>query len=187
MKPRFVRRHAWIGMLDISVSAVDPALIGSIIEFSGAIGFAERMTTGQQHAQIELLKLALDWQGAVPDQGKLPLVSGGQFVRRLQWVDTPPMYVSGKLDSDNVVTVTFTEDVKATDYTAGVRLLVNGTPVRVLRAFRQRLTNTVSYVIRSHVRRGDAVTWAYDAVPGSVENWGGERLFSVSEKMITSF
>lgn len=133
-------------------------------------------------SRIESLNLSIFWKSAMMDQGKQPITYLGGAIGQLHWINSPPMYVNAHLSKSNVLTVTFNEDVKAADFAAGVTIKVNDKSVRVPTTVRQRDAKVVRYVLKEPIRTSDNVTWSYNAAEGTIQNFSGDQLFSVSEK-----
>lgn len=134
---------------------------------------------------IDRLNLALTWRGRAADEGKPAIAWRGGTVERLQWVATPPMYAGAAANSGNVVAVTFSEEVKAVDFKAGVTVKLNGAPVAVKKADRDARSGVVRYVLARSVTANDRITWSYDATAGNIQNLNGGQLLSVSEKTVS--
>jgi hypothetical protein len=137
-------------------------------------------------SHINRLDLSLRWAGAKADQGKSPIVSAGGTIGQLNWVATPPLYVGAGLRTDNTLVVKFSQDVKATDFGAGVTIKVNGKPARVSSATRAGRADMVRYKLQDRVDPASTLTWAYDAAKGNIQNWSGGQLLSVAEKIVAS-
>lgn len=164
---------AAVKMMDVDLSANDPSHLGHILELD-------------EGGRVERLNFSLRWRGKVADEGKNPIVSQGGTITHLQWVDTPPLYVGAERSNGEAIAVTFSQDVKAADFKAGVSIKVNGRRVDVSRVLREGRADVVSYILRDPVRSGDTVTWDYDAAEGTIQNWSGDQLLSVSEKTVVS-
>lgn len=164
---------AKVEVMTAELSILDPDLRGVPLELD-------------EGGRIDRLNLSVDWKGNSVDRGKNPIVSFGGTIAQLQWVNTPPMYVNAELTKGNNVVVTFSQDVKAADFKAGVSIKVNGEPVGISRALRQGRADVVHYVLETLPRPGDTITWAYDAADGNIRNLSGGQLLSVSEKIITN-
>jgi len=133
-------------------------------------------------SHIENLNLSIFWKGVSADQGKAPISFSRGSIGQLNWINTPPMYVSSRLSHGNVLTVVFSQDVKAIDFGAGVVISVNGRPVRFATAAHQRGGDSVNYILKHRVSFSDTVTWSYDSRAGMIEDCSGIQLLSVSEK-----
>jgi hypothetical protein len=166
-----VGKESRVGQLNISLRVVDPLLVGIIL-------------WPEHGAIVDRMRIALNWEGAYLDQGNVVIGGDDRAIRKLQWVNTPPMYVTAELRSKSVVAVTFSEAVKASDFKAGVTVRVDGKPVVVTGALRDGRPNVVRYILRTSPDIGDKITWAYDAGNGRIRNWDGERLRPVSEKRV---
>jgi len=162
---------AKVKMMTATLRIYDPTLQATPIELDKA-------------SRIDSLNLSLFWSGASVDQGKSPIVNFGGSIGQLTWINTPPMYVSAQLNDGNVLVVTFSQDIKAADFESGVRVKVNDKSVHVLSAKRGRDMAVVHYVLKDWVHGSDAITWAYDATQGSIQNLSGGQLLSVSEKQV---
>lgn len=135
-------------------------------------------------SSVDRLYLSVKQQQNGPlDQGSPPIVSLGGAVGQLHWIDTPPLYVNALLSRNDAVDVTFSQDVKALDFKAGVRIQVNGQTAEISRTLRLG-AGEVRYVVAKAIRSGATITWAYDAVEGNIQNLSGDPLLSVSEKEI---
>jgi hypothetical protein len=137
-------------------------------------------------ARIDRLSWGLDWQSKVADVGKDPILNHGGTIQQLHWVHTPPKYATAELDKAdaNALTVKFSEPVKSSDFRNGSRIEVNGKLALISEATRQPSGEAVRYRITPAVSFGDAVTWAYDAANGSIQNLDGDNMLSVGPKDI---
>ena len=135
-------------------------------------------------SRIDNLNLSLFWKGAAVDQGRNPIAFLGGSIGQLNWINTPPTYVGGRLLNGNVLAITFSQDVKADDFRPGVSIRVNDRSARISRAERQRDAHLVHYILKDATRASDTITWAYDAAEGMIHNWSGDQLLSVSEKNV---
>lgn len=101
---------------------------------------------------------------------------------------TPPAFSSaevGTVDNSTVV-VTFSENIKATNYATGVTINVNGSPVAISSATRQSNKTIVYYALAAPVAAGEAVTWAYVAADGFITDAAGAHLADVSAQSVTN-
>jgi len=162
-----------IQAMNVDLSAYDPTLQGIPIKLEAG-------------SLIERLRVSLDWEGATVDLGGNPLLSLGGKVAQLQWLDTPPMYVSAEVErtEPRAVNVTFSQSVKASGFRSGCYAQGEWKSRVIFRAVRQSEGNVVRYVIRTPVRHGDMVSWSYDTASGGISNWDGDHLLSVSPKIV---
>lgn len=85
----------------------------------------------------------------------------------------------------STVAVTFSIDVSASDYAAGVTIKVNGSGATISSATRQANHAVVYYVISAAVANGDAVTWEYAG--GSIVNEAtGAALQTTNAQSVTN-
>jgi hypothetical protein len=63
---------------------------------------------------------------------------------------------------------------------------VNGTTVPILEATRQENGESARYRIAPEMRSNDAVTWAYDAATGTIQNLDGDNMLSVGPKEVVA-
>jgi hypothetical protein len=163
--------EAHVGLLVAELNLRDPDLHATPVELDDG-GHVDRM------------QLSLDWNGAIADRGKNPIAALGGTVGQLRWVNTPPVYVDARLDRGNRVAVTFSQEVRAEDFTAGVTIRVNDKPVTLIGVVRQAHGDTVEYILRRAVAAGERVTWTYDSGEGAIANASGTPLYSVSAKTV---
>ena len=163
-----------VGQMTVALNLLDDDLRGVPLELDAG-------------GRIKQLNMSLNWKGKTIDQGKNAIVSLGGLIEQLHWVSTPPTYVVAELSDGNAVTVTFSENIKATDAKAGVRILVNDRTAEIAHTFSDPgHPNLLHFVLKNSVRPGDTVTWAYDAATGSIQNWSGDQLLSVTRKAIAN-
>jgi hypothetical protein len=164
---------AHIQTLNIGLSVYDPLLQAMPLKLAA-------------HSRIERLNVLLSWDGESADLGKDPIVDEGAFLMQLHWIDTPPKFVGATVEKaePQVITVTFSERVKASDFKNGVTVDVNGVPRSVLNGILLKDYKTVHYRIEIAMRPEDIVTWAYHADVGSIQNWDGANLMSVAPKTV---
>jgi hypothetical protein len=139
-----------------------------------------------KNGQVGQLKMALSWQGAVPDEGKNPIDDQGGIIGSLQWVGTPPMYMEARVvagDSANL-DVAFNQQLKARLSAAGAKVVVNGNPVNVVGAVLLPDGKTIRYKLASPIKPADEALWSYDAAAGDVQNMSGSSLGQVSGKRV---
>lgn len=138
-----------------------------------------------QGSRIERLDFALRWMGRQSDEGQNPIMSLGGTVGQLHWINTPPLFASAELVDGNRIVVTFTQPVKAIDFKAGVDIKMNGKHIAIVRAMREpdRL-DIVSFELEELTHTAFPITWAYDATAGSIKNWSGNLLSSISERVV---
>lgn len=100
----------------------------------------------------------------------------------------PPTFSTGEVGSVSASTVVigFSEPIKATSYTAGVTIEVNGSPATISSATRQTDKSIVRYVIASPVDGGDTVEFSYSAIDGFIQNELGVHLADVAATEITN-
>ena len=105
----------------------------------------------------------------------------------LVFLDTPA-FGAAEIGTVNATTVavTFTTEVSASDFAAGVTIEVDDTPVEIASATRQADHLVVYYVI-PEVAFGSTVTWAYDDDTGGIvsEN-DGVPLDDVAAETVTN-
>jgi len=167
-----IGHDAAIDTMNVQMSINDPALQAVPLELVAG-------------GRIERLNIALDWKGKASDQGKNPMQSNGGIITQLHWLNTPPMFVGAQLTNGNVLVVTFSQDVKAADFKAGVTIKVNGKSVEVSSAARQRERDVVRYILKAPLSVRDAVTWTYCGADGAIQNLSGDQLLSVSGRVAT--
>jgi hypothetical protein len=168
-----VGAEAAVGLMDVDLSVYDPKLMGSILQLD-------------KNGQVGQLKMALSWQGAVPDEGKNPIDDQGGIIGSLQWVGTPPMYMEARVvagDSANI-DVAFNQQLKARLSAAGAKVVVNGNPVNVVGAVLLPDGKTIRYKLASPIKPADEALWSYDAAAGDVQNMSGSSLGQVSGKRV---
>lgn len=165
---------ATIRTMTAQLNLQDPQLIGVPLELDAG-------------SRIGRLNLAVDWQGEVVDRGKNPLFFHGGAVEQLNWVGTPPMFVDAVIVNGNTVAVTFSQDVKATDFKSGVTIEINGQSAIVSGALVSPTDpDVVHYLVNTLVRPSDGLTWTYDGRHGFIQNLNGDHLLSVSAKTVRS-
>jgi len=84
---------------------------------------------------------------------------------------TTPTYSSSEIGTINAYTipVTFSEDISASNYAAGVTIKVNGVSTTITSATRQSNHAIVRYVIPVlYHGSGDVVTWEYNSAVGNI-------------------
>jgi hypothetical protein len=165
---------AVVGTISAELTADDPSLAGQMIQLD-------------EGARIDRLNLSLNWESKIADEGKNPIDSRGGTVQHLQWVHTPPMFVGGESKEGGgvgVVAITFSEDVKASNFKAGVSIKVNGRTAPISSADHKSRANVVDYLLKVPVGTNDSITWSYKNAEGSIQNVNGDQLLSVSEKPI---
>lgn len=165
--------HTDIGMMDVSANVIDPSFAAEIIDLGGG-------------SHIRRLRLALNWQGSVPDEGRNPIALHGGSIDQLVWVGTPPSFIGAHAvprDASSV-DVAFNQELRGNTSGTGAKVLVNGRSVRIERATLQPGGMTVRYQLASSIRPNDSVAWAYDASVGDLQNLDGSYLLSVSEKKV---
>ena len=164
---------AAVQMMDVRLSASDPALSGHILELD-------------EGGHVNRLKFALNWQGAVADEGKNPILSQGGTIETLQWSSTPPLYVEAHAPAGDgsSIDVVFNQRVKARRVSSGARVSVNGKSATVKSAVLRSDGNTVRYQLTSPIKPDDSVTWSYDSDEGDLQNIDGSFLRSVPEKNV---
>jgi hypothetical protein len=162
-----------VGVIDLGLSVFDPGLAGRVVEL-------------QKGGHVNLLKLRLDWQGRVLDEGKNPIQRDGGAVDRIVWIDTPPRFVEAHIVREDrfSIDVEFSETLRRRLSDAGVEIKINGHAVATRQAVLQPNGVTVRYVLTEGVRSKDLVTWSYDGSEGDVQNLDGAYLSSVSEKTV---
>jgi len=158
--------------LSVDMTIIDPTLRSTPLKLD-------------KGSHIETLNLSLNWQGKPIDQGRNPIENKGGTIAQLNWLNTPPTYVGSKIIDGNVVTTTFNQSVKASDFKAGVSIRANGKPLQIAIARRQACCpDVIQYVVKEPIRAGAKLTWDYDAAVGDIHNWSGDQLQSVSAKVI---
>lgn len=93
--------------------------------------------------------------------------SSGQMI---EFLDTPDFY-SAEIGTvnDTTVAVTFSTDITASDYAAGVTIKVNTVSKTISAAERQTDHKVVYYTIPA-VAFGETVTWSYDDATGGIHS-----------------
>jgi hypothetical protein len=165
---------AAVGELNIDMNLLDPDLQALPLKLD-------------KGAHIGRLNLALDWLGKETYAAKNPIVNMGGNIGELRWMNTPPRFVSAELMSDRNIVVTFSQEVKASDFRRGVRIQANGAPVRIARTRREaNRTDQVHFILDTPLRTGSTVTWSYAAPDGDIQNLSGDDLVCVSERTVDS-
>jgi hypothetical protein len=133
-------------------------------------------------SRIDYLRVALDWHGKKAE-GIRPLTGDVASVNYIQWINTPPNFVSVKIATGNSLYVTFSQRIRATDFRSGVKVKVNGKDVNLLKASLFTDRSTIRYEIKPSLRSGDAVSWSYNAAVGSLQNFNGDVIESVADSV----
>lgn len=105
----------------------------------------------------------------------------------LNFLDVPVVVSAeiGAVDAETLV-VTFSTEVAAEDFAAGVTIEVDESPVEIGGAVRQADHKVVHYDIPA-VAEGEAVTWSYDDDEGGIASeLDGSPLSDVTEQEVTN-
>jgi hypothetical protein len=90
------------------------------------------------------------------------------------------------LVSHSIVAVTFSQTVKASSYTAGIAIDVDGTPATINSAARQSDKTKVHFTLSTAVLTGEDVTFSYSAIDGFYRNAAGVDLGNVTDAAVTN-
>jgi hypothetical protein len=113
--------------------------------------------------------------------------------RRLQVVAVvvvgPPGYSSGEIGDTGTTTVevTFSENINATDYKAGVTIKANSVSQTISTATRQGDQTVVHYVLSAALDVNDGITWEYDDDFGDYEDDDGNPMADVSAQAVSNY
>jgi len=163
-----VRPDATVGEMDLDITARGHSSSKALFQL-------------ERRAKIDQLRLAVDWHGPIVDEGLASFAGDPDTIQRLQWVNSPPMYLTSSVRGE-WLDVTFSEEVKASDFTAGSEVRINGRPIRVKTAFRDNSRRIVRYVLSRRIKSRDKITWSYNSAYGNILNLNGDQLMAVSEK-----
>lgn len=103
-------------------------------------------------------------------------------------VDDAPTFGSAEVGAVNrtTVVVTFSENISASDYAAGVTIKKGGVAQTISSATRQADNSIVRYVLAAAVDPVDAVTWEYSAAAGSFVDSADQPLADVAAQPVTN-
>ena len=90
-------------------------------------------------------------------------------------------------EGTTIVEATFTENVNATDYTAGVTIKANGVSQTINSADRQADHTLVHYTLAAALDVNDTVTWEYDDDLGDYQDDDGGLMADVSATSTTNY
>lgn len=110
--------------------------------------------------------------------------------RRILWVSGINLrFSSGEAGDTGTTTieVTFTDNVTATDYKAGVTIKVNAVSQTINTATRQADHRVVHYVIAAAADVNDTITWEYSAGGGDYQDDNGDPLGDVSAETLDNW
>jgi hypothetical protein len=177
--------RAAVGTLDVDLTAIDPTLAGNIVQLTGVDANLGGNVV-EHGGRVDHMKLALNWQGSVSDQGKDPITSDEGTITDLQWVGTPPLYVQGHVTASerSSLDVVFTQQLKRPASADGATMTVSGKPWQILGATLRPDGKTIRYKLISPLRVGDTLAWSYDSAKGDLQNLDGIKLQHVSSKQI---
>lgn len=101
---------------------------------------------------------------------------------------TAPVFSAAEVGtvSATTVAVTFSKSVKASSYSAGVIVKVDGTPATISSATRQATKSIVHYVLSAAVTTGQTVTWEYAAIDGFITESAGVAMADASAQSVTN-
>jgi hypothetical protein len=99
-----------------------------------------------------------------------------------------PQFSMGEvgLVNDTTVAIEFSDEVKASNYTSGIIIEVNGTPAAISSSARQTDKAVVHFVLSGAVINTDTVTSSYSAIDGFYENEDGVPMADFIDEAITN-
>jgi len=99
-----------------------------------------------------------------------------------------PMFTQGEVGNINASTVivTFDQTIKASNYLSGAIIKVNTVPATINSGVRETDKTKVRYVLSVAVDGIDAVTYAYNAIDGFIENEMGIQVPDVADTPLTN-
>ena len=86
-----------------------------------------------------------------------------------------------------VVEATFTGDVAATDYSAGVTIKVNAIAANIVSALRQDDHSLVHFTLDTAIDIDDTITWEYDDDFGDYEDSEGAPMGDIAATAATNY